>query len=111
MNFIRQIERMQILNKLIKEQRTGTPKELAERLGISRRQLYTYLDYLRDFGLDVFFSRRQNSFVYSDDKEIQVDLKIKVIGKTDLEKINGGKILNVFLPCCFYARTENNLVT
>ncbi|MDN3667939.1 helix-turn-helix domain-containing protein [Echinicola jeungdonensis] len=110
MNFIRQIERMQILNKLIKEQRTGTPNELAERLGVSRRQLYTYIDYLKDLGLDVWFSRKQNSFVYNDDEEIQLDLKIRVLGKTDVSKINGGKILKDFLPCFFYARTENKLV-
>ena len=90
MNFIRQIERMQLLNKLIREQRTGSPEELAERLGVSRRQLYAYLEYMKDFGLDICFSRKVNSFMYGDEKEIKIDLNIQVLKASEARQIQGG---------------------
>ncbi|MFD2200588.1 HTH domain-containing protein [Shivajiella indica] len=90
MNFIRQIERMQLLNKLIREQRTGSPEELAKRLGVSRRQLYAYLEYLKDFGLDICFSRKLNSFMYCDEQEIKIDLKIQVLKPSESRRIMGG---------------------
>jgi predicted DNA-binding transcriptional regulator YafY len=90
MNFIRQIERLQILNKLIREERTGTPEELAERLGVSRRQLYTYFDLLKDFGLEVGFSRKINSFYYCEKKDLRISLNIQVLENAEMANINGG---------------------
>ena len=55
MNFIKQIERLQILSKLIEDQNTGSPKDLSARLGISRRQLYSLVEELKDLGLDISF--------------------------------------------------------
>lgn len=78
MNFIRQIERLQMLNKLICEERTGTPEELADRLGVSRRQLYSYFDLLKDFGLEIGFSRKTNSFYYCEKKDLRISLNIQV---------------------------------
>ena len=60
MEFIKQIERLQLLNKLVREKRTGSPDELAERLGLSRRQLYFYLEFLKDYGIDIAYSRKKN---------------------------------------------------
>ncbi|MCC5931059.1 MAG: HTH domain-containing protein [Cyclobacteriaceae bacterium] len=90
MNFIRQIERLQMLNKLIREERTGTPEELADRLGVSRRQLYTYFDLLKDFGLEVGFSRKINSFYYYEKKDLKISLKIQVLESAEMANINGG---------------------
>jgi transcriptional antiterminator len=90
MNFIRQIERMQLLNKLIKEQRTGSPEDLAERLGVSRRQLYAYLEYMKDFGLEICFSRKLNSFVYCDELEMKIDLRIQVLKPSEIRQLQGG---------------------
>jgi transcriptional antiterminator len=90
MNFIRQIERMQLLNKLIKEQRTGSPEELAERLGVSRRQLYAYLEYMKDFGLEICFSRNLNSFMFCDEQEMKIDFRIQLLKPSEKRHIQGG---------------------
>ena len=47
MNFIKQIERLQRLNHLIRNENTGTPEELAERLKMKRSQLYEIIDMLK----------------------------------------------------------------
>lgn len=91
MEFIRQIERLQLINKLIREERTGNPDELAIRLGISRRQLYVYLEYLKDMGLDIQFSRKQNSFVFACQKHVRIDWKFEILESTQVNTINGGR--------------------
>ena len=111
MEFIKQIERLQVLNKLLKEQSTGCPEELAERLGVSRRQLYVYLSYIKDQGIKIDFSRKLNSFVYSDKKEVEIAFKFEVLDPVKSENIFGGKSLENFLPCFYYARSESKLAS
>ena len=110
MEFIRQIERLQLLNKLVKEQRTGRPEELAERLGIGRRQLYVYIEYLKDFGMDIQFSRKLDSFIYAAQRELKIEVRFELLDSKDRSEINGGESLNLFTPCYFYALAENILV-
>lgn len=105
-----QVERFQLLNKLIKQQRTGSPEELAKRLKISRRQLYAYLDFIRDLGLEVKYSRKVNSFVYCCGKELLVDFKMEVLEEPELRLANGGIIFGFLAPCCFNARSDISLV-
>lgn len=96
MEFIRQIERLQLLNKLVREQRTGSPVELAERLGVSRAKLYLMLDELRDEGVEIRFSKRLNSFIYENCGGISVVFSLKVLGANELRNITAGKISNYF---------------
>jgi predicted DNA-binding transcriptional regulator YafY len=111
MEFIKQIERLQQLNKLVREQRTGTPEELAERLGLSRRQLYAYLEFLRDYGVDIAYSRKTNSFIVNNGKEIKINFQFQVLDEQVSREISGGKSFENFLPCCFSARSESKLAS
>lgn len=97
MEFIKQIERLQLLNKLVREKRTGSPEELAERLGVSRAKLYLILEELRDRNVCVKFNKRINSFEYEACEGISVHLDFRVLNPNEERTINGGKILN-FLP-------------
>lgn len=111
MEFIKQIERLQLLNKLVREKRTGSPKELADRLGLSRRQLYAYLEFLKDYGMDIAYSRKTNSFTINNGKEIKIDFRFQVLDEKVSREISGGKNLENFLPCCFSARSEPKLAS
>jgi transcriptional antiterminator len=108
MNFIKQIEKFQILSKLIHERNTGTPDELANRLGISRRQLYIYFEDLGSLGLEVCYSRRMNSFYFDNSKRLKIEFYLEVLEPEEKRKTFGGKCINL-LPCFFYARNEHNL--
>lgn len=108
MNFIKQIERLQLLNKLIQEQNTGTPEELANRLNLSRRQLYNYIEELKDIGLEVCYSRRYTSFYFENRKKLKIDFSLEILETEEKLKIDGGKCKK-FLPCFFGARSKFNL--
>jgi predicted DNA-binding transcriptional regulator YafY len=91
MDFVRQIERLQLLNKLVKEQRTGKPEELADRMGISRRQLYSYLEFLKDQGVEINFSRKLNSFIYTCDQNLEIAFRFRVLDMESSRDIQGGE--------------------
>jgi transcriptional antiterminator len=61
--------RIKYLNELIEKQCTGTPKELAGRLGISERMLYYYLDDLKT-SKEIRFCRKRKSYVFQYCNEI-----------------------------------------
>jgi predicted DNA-binding transcriptional regulator YafY len=98
MNFIKHIERIEKIDKLIQENKTGGPDEFAGQMGISRRQLYNYLDELRSFGIDIQYSRLNHSFHYSNNKRLRINLNFEVIDQYQSREINGGyKINSMFL--------------
>lgn len=91
MRFIKQIERLQLLNKLVKEQRTGCPEELAKRLGVSRAKLYLMLEELRDYGVKIVFSKKVNSFKYTNCIGLNLNYSFKVLGEKETILISAGK--------------------
>lgn len=64
MQFEKYLVRMQYLQQLIEKQNTGTPKELADRLGISERMLYRYIDELKESKQPIAFCRKRKSYVF-----------------------------------------------
>lgn len=108
MNFIKQIERFQILSKLIQEQNTGSPEELAKRLNVSRRQLYNYLESLKDIGIEICYSRKYDTFYFGDRKKLKINFSLEILETEEKLKIDGGKCKK-FLPCFFGARSKFNL--
>ncbi|MDR9364576.1 MAG: helix-turn-helix domain-containing protein [Balneolaceae bacterium] len=101
MKFVEQIERLKYLDELIRKGNTGTPDELARRLGISRSQLYNLINYFNDLGVPVKFSRRKNSFYYhEDDKNLEITFSIKIITDEEIMVLQGGscKIFSASIP-------------
>lgn len=94
MNFIKQIERLQKLNKLLCQQCTGSPDELAERLNLKRSQLYEVLDQLKILGAPIAYSRKRSTFFYSKDFNFEIVLKVKVLTGTEVISIYGGEVIN-----------------
>lgn len=56
--------RIQQLDRLIRLRRTGTPAELAERLGLSESSLYNYLNYMRESGAPILYSKKRKTYYY-----------------------------------------------
>jgi predicted DNA-binding transcriptional regulator YafY len=87
---IKQIEHLEKIDKLIRERRTGTPDEFAQKVGISRRQLYNYLDELRSYGVDVCYSRVCQSFGYKNNKRLRVYFNCEEIEESKGTQFAGG---------------------
>jgi predicted DNA-binding transcriptional regulator YafY len=62
-----QIERIERIHYLIKKRGTGTPEELCKKLGISRRQLFRVLDFLKnDIHAPIEYSKSRRTYFYFD---------------------------------------------
>jgi hypothetical protein len=61
MGGLKYYERTKLLIELIEKERTGSPRELANRLGLKERMVYNLLD---DLGLmdknEIFYSKEKN---------------------------------------------------
>jgi len=91
MNLLQNVQRIERLHTLILQKKTGTPKELANLLGISRASLYILIDEFNSLDLHVAYSRKCETFYYEKDVKLTVMFKVEEIeSKSELIKINGG---------------------
>ncbi|NLO69532.1 MAG: helix-turn-helix domain-containing protein [Porphyromonadaceae bacterium] len=51
------------LTELLEQEKTGTADSLAEKLDVSRRTVFRYLDELRTNGADIGYSKIQKSYI------------------------------------------------
>lgn len=64
MRYLNYFQRIQLLHKLIKRGNTGKANELCDKLNISRRTLFLYLETFRDHGADIKYCRKTNTYYY-----------------------------------------------
>ncbi|MDN5217420.1 hypothetical protein QQ020_35425 [Fulvivirgaceae bacterium BMA12] len=70
------ISRLKRIDRLVRLRATGTPRELAFRLGISASTLYEYLDTMkRVFGAPIRYSNSRRSYVYDLDGKLELKFK------------------------------------
>ncbi|PIB36653.1 hypothetical protein BFP72_15210 [Reichenbachiella sp. 5M10] len=108
MNFIKQIERIQLINKLIISESTGTPDELAIRLNISKRQLYNHIESLKNLGADIVYDKVYKTYYYTD-RRIKIDFHFEVLSSEVVMKTDGGFLLKES-ECNFISLCESTLV-
>jgi predicted DNA-binding transcriptional regulator YafY len=60
-------QRLSHIDRLIRIKGTGTPSELAGKIGISERSTYEYIRLMKDFGAPVLYSRQRKSYYYKQD--------------------------------------------
>lgn len=83
-----QIERINMLHRLIELENTGTPQELAKKLNISLRQLYRIVEWLRTVGAPVCYNRKSKTYYYSTHTILKCELTLIVASEENhLDKI------------------------
>lgn len=86
----KQLNRLQQIDQLIRQKRTGNAEELARKLSISRRLVYYWLDELKDMGLEIDYNRAAKSFVYQKPYQINVSFEIKELTYEESMEIEAG---------------------
>lgn len=86
------IERLETVYHLIENECTGTPSEFASMIHISRRQLYEYIQYLKEYGIDIKYSRERHTFFVANDCQLKLNCKIEIISGNEEKHIRGGRI-------------------
>jgi hypothetical protein len=58
------IKRLQYIDNLIREHKTGNAEELAEVVGVSSRTIYKYLYIMKQFGAPIAFNALNKTYYY-----------------------------------------------
>ncbi len=67
------IEIVQTLLIIIKEENSGTPANLASKLNISERMIYKYIDFLKtEFNAPIKYCRKKKSYKFSENGSIDL---------------------------------------
>lgn len=59
--------RLERIDQLIRIKATGTPTELASKLGISERSVYEYLNLMKELGAPIKFNSYRQSYYYDEE--------------------------------------------
>jgi hypothetical protein len=76
MQLMKTLRQLEYVDYLIRHQATGTPKQFAERLHISERQLYRIIDDLRSMGFPISYSADRHCYHYEAPIEISIHISI-----------------------------------
>ena len=72
MNPFDTIDRLYKIHQLILQENTGTPDEFAAMFHLSRRQIYNIMSNLKDYGVDIRFSRTKQAFYYANEFKMPI---------------------------------------
>jgi len=93
LNSIKNLERLQRLHLLIKQEATGAPKELASRMHIGERSVYSLIEYLKDYKANICYDRRRKTYFYSDDFQFKVNISVTIRSNDEAVEVFGGSYL------------------
>lgn len=79
------LERLERIDRLIRIKGTGSPAELAARLKMSERNIYQYLNLMRDLGAPIKFDPYRETYYYSEEGQFIVCFQRFDRGETDDE--------------------------
>lgn len=69
-------QRLEYLNHLIQTRSTGSPKELAKKLGITERAWYLFRDELvNDLKVPIKYCKHSNSYIYTEEGRLEMGFK------------------------------------
>jgi biotin operon repressor len=88
MDFFARLEQFARLDQLIRLKATGTPKQLAEKIGISRRQLLRDIAQLKARGFPIDYCKYKQCYYYS--QAVKMNFEV-IIGAAKLMAIKGGE--------------------
>lgn len=103
MQLFKYIERINLMDRLIRQERTGTQAEFANRLGLSVSRLARVIKDLKDIGAPLEYDRTRNTYYYEKEYSIQIKIEIQPLDRQQLRKISAGNyyfsnpIANTFL--------------
>ena len=90
MHYIKELELLEQLHLWIKNECTGTPKQIAYKMQTSERTIHRLIEKLKDLDAAICFDRRRNTYFYSDLFDLEVSITVKAISKNNTVKLYGG---------------------
>lgn len=93
MNNLKQLEKLKKIHRLIQNECTGTPSELANKMHISNRQLYLMIERLKEMDAPIIYNRKTKNYSYSHNYELKIEISIQILVEDRLMNIYAGESL------------------
>jgi hypothetical protein len=93
MKLFQYLDRIDMMNKLMTQRRTGSPLEFATRLGVSRTSLYEMIDELKSKDAPIVYSKSIRTFYYSSPFEITITCLLRPLSEDESKDCSGGCVL------------------
>lgn len=91
MNLItKQISLIERIDQLVRLQGTGSPKELATRLNISKAKLYRIIDIMKALNAPIVYDFAIQSFVYEEAVGFRCGFYVRELNYNEVQATNGG---------------------
>jgi predicted DNA-binding transcriptional regulator YafY len=91
MSLLKNKNRIELFDYLVQHQMTGTQHELAQKLKMSKRQLYNFLEELKEMKVPIEYCKKQQHYYYKKKGSLIFDfVEGKPLSKNELHKIRGG---------------------
>jgi len=84
MRFFKKIQLIERIDQLIKLKATGSARELASRINLSKSTVYEILELMKMMGAEIEYDSERRSYFYSREKTLS-------IGFIEMGKVKGGK--------------------
>lgn len=69
------LQRLARIDYLIRIKGTGTPVQLADKIGLSERSVYEYLNLMREFGAPIKFDNYRETYYYEEEGYFHVSFR------------------------------------
>ncbi len=84
MTFLERIRTIERIDQLIRLKATGSPDDLAKKLGVTRSTVYEFIECMKDMDAEIQYCKVRKSFYYETEK-------VLAIGFVEKNKIKGGE--------------------
>jgi len=88
MSFINTIQDLERLDQLIRLKSTGSPDDLANKMGVSKRTVFNLISRLKELGCPVYFNCSINSYCYQNHGKLS--FRFNSMDNEGLKRITGG---------------------
>jgi len=85
--------RLEQIDQLIRQKRTGNAMQFAEKIGVSRRQIYNFLDDLKNLGMEIEYDRNSGTYYYKKLYKLRFTFDIEELDEQEMFKCQGGQNL------------------
>lgn len=105
MQLFETIDRINRVHIMIQNESSGTPGEFANKLNISRRQLFNLLDDLKSYGAQIKYSRKKRAYSYQNNFIVKIEVGVYPLSKQEQILIAGGYSINKLFSAVSLHRT------
>jgi bacteriocin-like protein len=101
------LEKIKRIDQLIRMQATGNPDQFAQKLGIAKSTLYSYINMMKQYDAPIKYNDERKTFIYTYNGILKIGFIGEEITEDELKNIKGGVRCENYLSFILSSMTSN----